>query len=133
MVDLNPVLSSTKLLTEASRYVQIDQEALEVTAQKYSKEKLIIPDWSGPMFPQDPDVKAAFLIVGNAINFAYTNFETGEKWESAAGDGVPSLSGAHGMWGSLMKALNRSESILDYGYLRSLREEDMGRIFYVWD
>jgi hypothetical protein len=125
----NPVLESTQPLVDNSHYVTINAEALEESSKRYASTEMKIPDWRGPMFPEDPGEKPAFLLVGNAINFAYSDFETGEKWQSTEGEDLPAMSGAFGMWASLRKAMKQGEPILDGRYLSSLTKKQGEKIF----
>jgi hypothetical protein len=125
----NPILKSTQLIVDNSRYVKINDTFLENSAQRYATMEMKIPNWRGPMFPEDSKDKTAFLLIGNAINFAYSNFDTGQKWESTPGEGLSSMSGAFGMWASLMKAIKIGEPILDGRYLSCLTRKQGERIF----
>ena len=125
----NLVLESTKFLVDSPQYVTINVDSLEASAKRYATIEMKIPTWEGPMFPEDPQQKAVFLLVGNAINFAYSRFEDGTKWESTPGEGLPSMSGAFGMWASLMKAMKSGEEILNPNYLAKINERDVKRIF----
>ena len=72
----NLVLESTRPLIENPSHVRIDKSAVETAAQNFAQEELEIPGWEAPVFLENTDNHTIdFLFLGNAINFAYTNFD----------------------------------------------------------
>jgi hypothetical protein len=135
----NEVLSSTQFLVEEPRFVKIDSKKLEETAKKLSTEEFTIPDWKLP-FHYDGDYETTIdcFMLGNSLNFAFTNFETGEKY-AVEHDGVV-WKGSSGMWAALKRAIEEGKPILDAEYLADISFDEVREIFrgnmeipLVWD
>lgn len=108
----NKVYESTKFLVEDPKYVFINEERLEEVAERFSKEKLIIPNWFTPVHlrGRDEDV-IDFFMLGDSINFAYTNFETGTKFSTIYDE--KKWQGAFAMRACMKKAFEKG-----YSYFR---------------
>ncbi|MGA3020667.1 MAG: queuosine salvage family protein [Candidatus Micrarchaeales archaeon] len=118
-----------------SKHVRVNNNNLSELAVKYSKEELLLPRWDAPVFLEASVTSskdtlnqvADFMILGNTINFAYTNFSTGIDYaHSYKGIG---WRGAFGMWSALKNAFEEGKPILDGGYLSTLKLGDMKEIF----
>ncbi|MBN2142684.1 hypothetical protein JW711_05125 [Candidatus Woesearchaeota archaeon] len=127
----NPVLASTEYLVKDPEHVKIDDDAIVRVASQYASERLVIPDWRGPMFPEaDNEDAARFLIVGNSINFCYNNLATNQKFATEGfGEGSRPMAGAFGMWTCLNRALQAGTPILDPDYLADLSVKEAAKIF----
>ncbi|WP_157690788.1 queuosine salvage family protein [Haloplanus rallus] len=68
-----------------------------------------------------------FFFIGNSINFAFRDFETGDKFV-AEYNGVE-WSGAFGMWACLKRAYDRGKPVLSGKYLMNLTEDDVRELF----
>jgi len=124
----NKVLETTGRIIADPQYVTIDSERLDEVAQRFAQEDLIIPSWDAPVFPEKSDEKTIdFFMLGNSINFAFTHFDTGEKYTTEF-MGIP-WKGAFGMWAALKKAVQDGVPLLDGEYLAQISEEDMGSVF----
>lgn len=138
MAYANPVLLGSIYVCSGSKSVQMDPVRIEELAKQWATEKLEIPDWRAPVLPDNqgrdpstfPDGQDKLIIdflgVGTAIDSAFTNFETGEKYK-ATFNGV-TYSGAYGMWGAFMRSLSEGEPINDGAYLAKLTKNDAKRI-----
>lgn len=123
----NKVLESTKVLVENPKYVFIDKSKLEEVAERFSREELTIPSWDAPVYLEGKSNEVIdFFLLGDSINFAYTDFKTKQKFSSEYNR--TEWKGAFGMRACLKKAYEAGIPILDGGYLKQISEEDMKRI-----
>lgn len=124
----NKVLESTRILIENPKYVSIDKGKIQETAEKFSKEKLKIPDWKTPVYFEgyDEDV-IDFFMLGNSINFAYTDFKTGFKFSTIyRGE---KYEGASAMFACLKRAIEQDIPIFDGSCLKNMPRHVMENIF----
>jgi hypothetical protein len=125
---MNPFLSSLKPIWENPRHVFIDEQILRQISLAFASEKLLVPEWREPVFPPaDSHDFVSFLGVGNAINFAFKDFDT-KKTFSVDWNGQ-TWSGAFGMWACLSRALESGIDIIDARVLTDLKVPDVKRIF----
>lgn len=68
-----------------------------------------------------------YFFLGNTINFAYTDFDTGEKFETIYKD--KKWQGAFGMWACLKRAVENKIDLLDARFLELLDRKSMRQIF----
>lgn len=128
MASYNPVLDSVKPVAKRSAFVSIDLEKLKEVARKYAGEELIVPDWKAPVFPSNNNRDTiAFFLLGNSINFAYSDFKTGVKYETEY-QGMP-WKGAFGMWAALKRGIDGGVPLLDGKYLAGISEAQMKSLF----
>ncbi len=124
----NTVLSSTRYLIDTATFVDIDSEALEKLADTLGAGELVIPKWDVPVYVGEAmeDV-IDFVFLENSINFAFTNFTTGEKYcTEYLGT---NWTGSYGMLAALKKAIDNGVQLLDGAYLRDITFETMRSIF----
>jgi hypothetical protein len=83
-VDWNsPVLASLQPVINNSSLVKINDERLTSVADWMAYEEFPKPDGSMLFdFGNDPDFLMDFTLVVNTMNFAFTNFDTGVKFET---------------------------------------------------
>ncbi len=87
-----------------------------------------MPKWGEPVFLEKAEASTIdFLMVGNAINFAYNDFRTGKKF-SYTYLNIP-WSGAFGMWAALKSAVEKGIQILDGKFLANITEKEVAEIF----
>jgi hypothetical protein len=124
----NPVFERLDEIIAESVHVSVNHDKVKELALRYSKEDLMLPKWDAPVF-LDGDSKqvADFMILGNTINFAYTDFSTKQDYEFPY-KGI-SFKGAFGMWASLKAAFEAGKPILDGDYLMGLTLSDAKEIF----
>jgi hypothetical protein len=123
----NPVLESARAVVGKSVHVSIDRAKLKEVARRYAGEELIVPDWRGPVFPSETDRDtSAFFLLGNSINFAFSDFSTGIKYETEYA-GIP-FRGAFGMWAALKRGIDAGAPLLDGRYLEGISEGELGRL-----
>lgn len=125
---INAVLQSTELLTLNPEYVFINNDKVAQIAQQWAQEEFLAPDWSAPVFPDELTPQTVeFFLLGNALNFAFTDFKTKQKYVIEY-QGVE-WRGAYGMWASLKRALDNGIAILDASYLASMNESRATNLF----
>jgi hypothetical protein len=79
----SPVLTSVKPVVEQSTLVKINEERIIDVANWMAYEEFPKPDGSMLFdFGNDPDFLMDFTLVVNTMNFAFTNFDTGIKFET---------------------------------------------------
>lgn len=124
----NTVLETTKRLIENPKYVFIDESRLEEVAEKFSRKELTIPVWDFPIYIEGNNENTIdFFLLGNSINFAFTDFKTDQKYTAEfMGKEEP---GSSGMWACLKKAVEAGIPILEGNYLKNIPEEEMKKIF----
>ena len=128
MLPQNPVLKSLTPVVERSSSVSIDLTKLKEVARKYAGEELIVPDWKQPVFPKEADRDTmAFFLLGNSINFAFSDFNSKAKYSTEYG-GV-SWDGAFGMWAALKRGIDEGVPLLDGKYLAGITERELRRLF----
>ena len=125
---MNPVLLTTSRIIENSQYVRIDEDAIKSAAKMFCDEVLEVPSWDAPVFPENNDESTIdFFLLGNSINFAYTDFYTKEKY--ATDFKGKEWVGAFGMWASLKRAIEAGLPILDGNYLKNFTRDDAQKFF----
>ena len=113
----------------------IDYAQLSQVAREFAEGKYKVAPWGGPFFPHFPTDHGTFVEfmgVGNAINFCFSNPETGEKFkiENPQEDSEsPTISGSVAMWACLKRALDEGIPILDPDFLANLTITNVEQIF----
>lgn len=128
-----PVRESVAAAVAELDHIEIDTSQVRSVADEWVDEEFELPAWRAPVFPDESASRTSvddvidFLFVGNSINFAFRNFETGEKFV-ADYDGVE-WGGAFGMWACLKRAYDDAVPILDGGYLSQLSTPELKDLF----
>jgi Potential Queuosine, Q, salvage protein family len=115
-------------VVEASRDVSLDLDRLAEHAGWLAYEELPPPAFILP-FPLElaRDEVVDFVLTATAINFAFTDFETGVRWEvEAAGR---TLADADGMHYCMQRALSEGVPLLEGAWLTEATEEQLREIF----
>ncbi len=124
----NPVLPSLEPLLSDLRYVKINEKRISELAQEIAKQELKIPEWREDVFPDKDDKDTInFFFLGNTINFAFTDFDTGKKFETFYKK--RKWKGAFAMFACLKRALDKEIPLLEPEYLKILDRTGMRRIF----
>jgi hypothetical protein len=140
------ILTSTESVVQEAGDVKIDIQKLSELAQQYAKpgQPLELPRWNLPVFlNKDDEIVPGqkvtqeqisdFMLLGNTINFCYTNIESKKKYYTMYGigkDGKEAMwTGAMGMWASLKRAVLEGIPILNGEYLANLTVEQAAAIF----
>jgi len=124
----NSVLDSTRFLVEMPEHVFINNKKLEEVAQRFAGEDLPLASWDAPVYPSENNNELIdFVFLANSINFAFTDFETKEKYATDYLD--INWRGAFGMIASIKRAMDDSVPILDAEYLSGISRKEMENIF----
>src|SRR5258708_4521415 len=103
---MNPLLSSFYPIWNNPRLVFLDVDRARSLAGRLAGEELIVPSWREVVFPKDDsETFIDFIGVGNAINFAFTAFDTHESFSVEYAD--TNWRGAFAMWACLARALEK--------------------------
>ena len=114
-------------MVRKSTHVSIDWTKLKEVARRYAGEELTVPDWKAPVFPAETNRDTiAFFLLGNSINFAFSDFRTGIKYETEYA-GIP-FRGAFGMWAALKRGIDEGVPLLDGRYLARISEPKLKAI-----
>jgi len=125
---INPVLDSTQYVVDNARHVKINPARIDEIAGLWAKDSLAVPDWESPAaIPGKTKDTIDFMLLGDSINFAYTDFDSkikfateyqGKEWR-----------GAYGMWACLKRAHDSNVPILEGEYLANVTKKEMQDIF----
>jgi ribosomal protein S18 acetylase RimI-like enzyme len=124
----SPVLQSIRPVVAASRDVRTSRAAIEACADWMAYEGFGPPTSPFPLpWGTTTEETIDFLLVGNCINFAYTDFDTGVVFQTEyAGR---SWSDSDAMLVSIRRAVEEGVPFLDGEYLASVTREDLERVF----
>jgi len=123
-----PVLRSVVPVVEASRHVRTDPAAVEQVAGWLAYEPLGLPDAGSPLWPHgDADRLTDFLLLINTLNFAFSDFETGVKFE-ALRDGRR-WSDSDGLNACVLNAMDAGTPILDGAWMAQVTVGELERVF----
>ena len=126
----SPVLRSVVPVVESSRHVRTSLEAIDQVAKWMAYEDFAGPDGSieGPFdFGPDPEsiIDATLLI--SSLNFAYTDFESGQRFEA---DYLGrTWADAEALYARIHQAFRAGIPILDGKFLATVTSTDLARIF----
>lgn len=122
------VLSSTLPVIEGSRSVRTSQDEIRRVAGWMAYEEFGLPDGSFLFdFGQDPDVLTDLVLLQSTLNFAFTDFETGRKFEV-------DLNGrryvdTEAMLACMHHAFVAGQPIFDGQWLAGVTRADLTRLF----
>ena len=122
------VLSSIVPVVERSRWVSTSEAEIARVASWMAYEEFGLPDGSYLFdFGSDPERLIDLTMFESALNFAYTDFETSEKFEIdyAGGHWVD----AEAMLACIHRALEAGEPVLSGPWLASATRDDLARVF----
>ena len=124
----NPASKNIPGVIAESKHVSINYARLEQFAEKCSKEALGLPKWDAPVFLCGDEKQAArFLLLGNTINFHFTDMATRERYAYEY-KGIM-FEGAFGMWAALKSAIDQGKLMLNGECLANLTLEEAKKIF----
>lgn len=128
-----PVRRGVNLLVPELKFVGIDEGQISTLAAELATEDFVLPRWQAPVFPSTdtngttPENIINFLFIGNAINFQFRNYETGDKF-IANYEGTE-WEGAFAMWACLKREYDENPAILHGETLANLSFSDVERLF----
>lgn len=124
----SPVLESLRPVIERSRHVRTDTEAIAEVAEWMAYEELPFPNFGLDFDPQsDRDRAIDFTLVSNTINTAFSDFSTGEKFQTNYQGRTWSDSEA--MTACLKRAMAQGIPVLDGRYLAEVTRLELAEIF----
>lgn len=120
----HPVLDSVVPVVQAARDVSIDLDRLAGHAEWMAYEELPPPAFLLP-FPLELERAEIidFVLTATSINFAFTDFETRQRWEIVDGSRV--YADADGLHYCLHRALGEGVPVLDGSWLRNVTADDL--------
>jgi len=124
----SPVLSSVRPVIENSRFVQSNVDKIAQVAEWMAYEELPMPDFILPFgIGQDPHEALDFIMVSDTIDFAFTHFDTHEKFQVDYAS--KHWSDSEAMFACLKRAQDEGLPILEGRYLARVTRGDLERIF----
>jgi hypothetical protein len=123
-----PVLSSVSQVVQQASLVKINAEKIATVADWMAYEEFAKPDGSMLFdFGNDPDVLMDFTLVVNTMNFAFTDFTTGVKFET---DYMGKRwCDSEAMLACLHRAINSGIPFFSGEYLANLTRKDLESVF----
>jgi hypothetical protein len=123
-----PVIDSLRPVIENSRDVHTHYDKIVEVAGWMAYEELPMPNLSIPYgLQKTPDVAMDFIMVGNTIDTAFTDFKTHVKFQIDYNG--EHLSDSDAMFGCLKRAIDNGIPVLDGKFLAMLTRADMEKIF----
>lgn len=124
----SPVIESLRPVIEHSRDVQTHYDKIVDVAAWMAYEELPMPHLAVPYgLDKNPNVAIDFIMVGNTIDSAFTDFKTHVKFQiDYAGE---RLSDSDAMVGCLKRAMDNGIPILDGNFLARVTRPEMEKIF----
>ena len=124
----SPVLASLQPVVDGAKLVHINHEKITEVANWMAYEEFAKPDGSMLFdFGNDPDVLMDFTLVVNTMNFAFTDFSTGVKFET---DYMGKRwCDSEAMLACLHRAINAGIPFFSGEYLSKLTRKDLESVF----
>lgn len=124
----SPVLASLQPVVDGATLVHINHEKITEVANWMAYEEFAKPDGSMLFdFGNDPDVLMDFTLVVNTMNFAFTDFSTGVKFET---DYMGKRwCDSEAMLACLHRAINAGIPFFSGEYLAKLTRKDLESVF----
>jgi hypothetical protein len=121
------VLDSVRPAAARAQDVRIDRDRLADVASWLAFEELPVPPSFFP-FAWEPSREEAidFALVTAALNFAYTDFETRERWDLVAGG--RRYADADGLHLAFRRALEEGVPVLDGAWLARVTADDLRQV-----
>ena len=124
----SPVLASLQPVVDGAKLVRINHEKIIEVANWMAYEEFAKPDGSMLFdFGNDPDVLMDFTLVVNTMNFAFTDFTTGVKFET---DYMGKRwCDSEAMLACLHRAINAGIPFFSGEYLAQVTRKDLESVF----
>jgi len=124
----SPVTASLRPVIENSRDVQTHYEKIAEVASWMAYEDLPLPNLAIPFgLEKTPDVAMDFVMAGNTVDTAFTDFKTHVKFQvDYAGE---HHSDSDAMFACLKRAMDNGIPVLDGKFLATISRADMQKIF----
>lgn len=115
---VNPFWDSLRPIWDDPTCVRVSESDVVRVATSLASDEFPVPSWREPVFPEHDEEFFDFIAVGNSINFAFTNFETGKSFTTEY-HGAP-WRGAFGMWACLRRAIENGSAFTSGEFLSAL-------------
>lgn len=127
---MNPYEESCAFVNVNPKYVFINDIQIEGVAQHLASLDLTCPGWREPVYPESDDTIVEFFGVINAINFCFTDFKTGKKFDVEYPQGSGKIwTGAFAMSAAMKRAIEDGLDILNPTVLYNLTRDNVEHIF----
>jgi len=124
----SPVLSSLRPVIEQASLVKINKDKLIQVANWMAYEEFAKPDGSMLFdFGNDPDHLMDFTMVVNTMNFAFTDFKSGVKFETDYQG--RRWCDSEAMLACIHRAINAGTPLFSGDYLAKLTHDEFARVF----
>ena len=124
----SPVTESLRPVIENSRDVRTHYEKIVEIAGWMAYEELPMPNLAVPYgLEKTPDIAMDFVMVGNTIDTAFTDFKTHVKFQTDYAGAH--LSDSEAMFACLKRAMDSGIPILDGKFLKKITRRNMEEIF----
>lgn len=124
---MNPFTATLEPVWQNPTCVWINEAAITNVAGILANEEFQTPAWREAVFPTDDLEFLDFIGVGNAINFAFTDFNTRQSFSLTYMGAM--WRGAFAMWTCLQRALDAGINIIEGDVLRNLSFDAAREIF----
>ena len=124
---MNPYVKSVEVVWNKPRYCFLNERIIWEVAEELSNQNLIVPAWREPVFPEDDEKIIEVFGVENSINFCYTDFQTGQKYDVEYGK--QTWRGSFALSAAIKRALEENIPILDPYFLMRLGRNEAKHIF----
>ena len=122
------VLKSIDPVIKNSKLVRVNEAQINAVAQWMAFEEFVQPDGSSLFdFGNDPNFLMDLTLTVNTMNFAFTNFESGIKFQTIYQG--KSYSDSEAMMACLHKAVNQGIPFFSGEYLAKVKRSDLEKIF----
>ncbi len=125
--DEHPVLDSVLPVAAASEFVETDLDAIRSVASWMAYEELPEPAYLLPFRLDSREQLIDFVLVSTLLNFAFTDFDTGRRFDVELDGRV--YADADALFACLHRALVEGTDVLDGSVLAGLDAADVRRIF----
>ena len=126
-VSVNPFWDSLRPIWDSPTCVRVSHSDVVRVANALATEEFPVPSWHEPVFPDKDEEFFDFIAVGNSINFAFTNFDTGKSFTTEYRGS--SWRGAFGMWACLRRATENGVAVTSGELLSSLTPSKCYELF----
>jgi hypothetical protein len=124
----HPILESVLPVVAASKDVTTDVSKVRDVARWLAYEELPFPRFLMPFAIElDRNATIDFILVANLMNFAYTDFETGVRFDQIV-DGVV-YADSDALLYCLHRAVLEGSDVLDGAYLAQVTTDDLRQLF----
>ncbi len=127
---MNRFARSCAFVADDPKHVFINEQRIEEVASEMALKDLKIPAWRDEVFPEGDENIIEFLGVVNSINFCFTDFKTGQKYDVEYPEGSGKIwHGSFGMAAAVKRAIDDGFPMLYPKFLEGIDLETVKHIF----